>query len=316
MDIPTPTFLSVLVVEDSEADTELLLRELRRAGYDPACARVETAGALRAALDTQEWDIVISDFTMPQFNGMEALRLVQQRKLDIPFIIVSGTVGEQRAVEIMKAGAHDYIIKGDTARLVPAIEHALKEAEVRRQYRRGQEQVQHLAYYDPLTDLPNRTLFTDRLQQAVLVGRRDQQRFALMAMDLDRFKEINDTHGHLAGDQVLQQVATRLKTCLRESDTLARMSGDEFAILLPPASHLDGVTVMARRILAAFSEPFQFDDHNLKIGASLGIALFPAHSNSTDILMRAADAAMYAAKRAQSGFKVYNLDLDFKSGLT
>lgn len=313
MNNPTPTFLSILIAEDSEADTELLLRELRRAGYDPAWERVETADTMRTALDSRKWDIVISDFTMPRFNGMEALRLVQQCKLDIPFIIVSGTVGEQRAVEIMRAGAHDYIIKGDTARLVPAIKRALKEAEVQRHYRRGQERVQHLAYYDPLTDLPNRTLFADRLQQAVLVGRREKQHFALMAMDLDHFKEANDTHGHSAGDRVLQQVAMRLKTCMRESDTLARMGGDEFAVLLPPASHLDGVTAMARKILAAFSESFQIGDQKLKIGASLGIALFPEHSNSTDLLMRAADAAMYAAKRAQSGFKVYNPDLDSKS---
>ena len=316
MDNPTPTFLSVLIAEDSEADTERLLRELRRAGYDPAWERVETADAMRAALDRQEWDIVISDFTMPWFNGMEALRLLQQRKLDIPFIIVSGTVGEQRAVEIMRAGAHDYIVKGDTVRLVPAIERALKEAEARRNDRRGQERVQHLAYYDPLTGLPNRTLFADRLQQAVLVGRRKKQHFALMTMDLDHFKEANDTHGHSAGDRVLQQVATRLKTCLRESDTLARMGGDEFAVLLPPASHLDGATTMARKMLVAFSESFQVGDQKLKIGASLGIALFPEHSNSTDLLMRAADAAMYAAKRTQSGFIIYNPDLDVKSEVT
>ena len=237
MDNPTPAFLSVLIAEDSEADTELLLRELRRAGYDPAWERVETADAMRAALDRQEWDIVISDFTMPWFNGMEALRLLQQRKLDIPFIIVSGTVGEQRAVEIMRAGAHDYIVKGDTVRLVPAIERALKEAEARRNDRRGQERVQHLAYYDPLTGLPNRTLFADRLQQAVLVGRRKKQHFALMTMDLDHFKEANDTHGHSAGDRVLQQVATRLKTCLRESDTLARMGGDDKQLSLPQILH-------------------------------------------------------------------------------
>lgn len=310
-----PNHLRVLIVEDSEADTELLLRELRRAGYDPACERVETADAMRAALDGREWDIVISDYTMPRFDGLEALRLLQQRQLDIPFIVVSGSIGEDIAVTTMKAGAHDYVMKNNPARLAQAVARELKEAQLRREHRQTQERIQHLAYYDPLTDLPNRTLFADRLQQAVFIGRRDNQHFVLMAMDLDRFKEVNDTHGHPAGDQVLQQMATRLKTCLRESDTLARMGGDEFAVLLPPASHLDGAMVMAHKILAAFSKSFQIGDQQLKIGASLGIALFPEHSNSIDMLLGAADAAMYAAKRAQSGFKVYAPDLDSKSGI-
>jgi diguanylate cyclase (GGDEF)-like protein len=304
------TPLHVLIVEDSEADSELLLRALRRAGYYPVCERVETADAMSTALDGQDWDIVISDFTMPRFNGMEALRLVQQLKPDIPFIIVSGTIGEDRAVAAMKAGAHDYIMKGNLARLVPAIERELKEAAVRHEYRRAQERIQHLAFYDPLTDLPNRTLFTERLQQALLTGRREKNCFALMVMDLDHFKDINDTLGHHAGDQVLQQAAARVKSCARTSDTVARMGGDEFAILLPTVSRPSGAITMARKILAALVKPLQIGDRNLEISASLGIALFPEHGNETDSLMRAADAAMYEAKHTQTGFKVYSPDLE------
>jgi diguanylate cyclase (GGDEF)-like protein len=307
--MPTPS-LRALIVEDSEADTELLRRELRRAGYDPVCERVETADAMSAALDGRDWDIVIADYTLPRFDGIEALRLVQQRQLDIPFIIVSGTIGEDRAVAAMKAGAHDYIMKGNLARLVPAIERELKEAAVRREYRRAQERIRHLAYYDPLTDLPNRTLFTDRLQQAVFTGRRKKHGFALMILDLDRFKNINDTLGHHAGDQALQQVAARVNACVRESDTVARMGGDEFAILLPTVSRPSGAITMARKILAALVKPLQIGDRNLEISASLGIALFPEHGNETDSLMRAADAAMYEAKHTQTGFKVYSPDLE------
>ena len=310
MSIPS---LRVLIVEDSEADTELLLHELRRAGYDPFHERVETAAAMHTALDGREWDIILADYTLPQFNGIEALRVMQQRKLDIPFIVVSGSIGEDIAVAMMKAGAHDYIMKGNTARLIPAIERELKEAEVRRDYRRAQERVQYLAYYDPLTDLPNRTLFADRLQQAMLVGRRDKQRFALLFLDLDRFKNINDTLGHHAGDNALQQAAARIKTCLRESDTVARIGGDEFAILLPTASHMDGATVAARKIVAALKQPFEIDDRQFEIGVSQGIALFPEHGNEADSLMYAADTAMYEAKRTHSDFLVYSPDLDRKS---
>jgi diguanylate cyclase (GGDEF)-like protein len=300
------TPLRVLIVEDSDADTELLLRQLRHADYDPAWERVETAEIMSAALDCQPWDIVIADYTMPQFRGIDALLLLQEKGLDIPFIMVSGTIGEDIAVAAMKAGAHDYIMKNNTARLVPAIERELKEAEVRRHYRRMQERVQYLAYYDPLTDLPNRALFTDRLEQAVLLGHREKHCFALMLMDLDRFKSINDTLGHHAGDRALQQVAARLKTCLRESDTVARMGGDEFAILLPTASHKDGAVVVARKILAAIAESFQIEDRHFQIGISLGIALFPEHGAESDFLMRAADAAMYEAKNPRNDFRVYN----------
>jgi diguanylate cyclase (GGDEF)-like protein len=187
---------------------------------------------------------------------------------------------------------------------------------VRLEGRQAQERVQYLAYYDPLTDLPNRTLFADRLQQAVLIGRRKKHSFALMFMDLDRFKDINDTLGHDTGDQVLQQVAARIKACMRESNTVARMGGDEFAILLPTTSHLDGAAVVARKILAAFKKPLQIGDQTLGIGASLGIALFPEHGNETNSLMRAADAAMYEAKHTHSGFKVYSPDLGQKSVIT
>ena len=271
---------------------------------------------MNAALDGREWDIILADYTLPQFNGIEALRVMQQRKLDIPFIVVSGTIGEDRAVAAMKAGAHDYIMKGNTARLVPAIARELKEAEVRRDYRRAQERIQYLAYFDPLTDLPNRTLFTDRLSQAVLIGRRDKQRFALMFLDLDRFKSINDTLGHHAGDDALRQAAARIKACLRESDTVARIGGDEFAVLLPTATHLDGANVVALKILKALKQPLRIDDRRFEIGVSQGIALFPEHGNEADSLMRAADVAMYAAKRMSCGFITYSPDLDVKPGVT
>ncbi len=308
------TSLRILIVEDSEPDTELLLNHLQHAGYDTVWERVETAETMNVALDRQEWDIVIADYTMPQFRGIDALLRLQEKGFDIPFIMLSGTIGEDIAVAAMKAGAHDYIMKNNTARLVPAIERELKEAEVRREYRRAQERVQYLAYYDALTDIPNRALFTDRLEQAVLLGRREKHCFALMLMDLDRFKNVNDSLGHQAGDQALQQVAARLKTCLRESDTVARMGGDEFAILLPTASHQDGAVVVAHKILATIAKPFQIEDRPFQIGISVGISLFPEHGDESDILMRAADIAMYEAKHPRNDFRIYHPSADSRSG--
>jgi diguanylate cyclase (GGDEF)-like protein len=302
------TSLHALIVEDSEPDTELLLDQLRRAGYDMIWERVETADVMSAALDRQPWDIVIADYTMPQFRGIDALLLLQEKGLDIPFIMLSGTIGEDIAVAAMKAGAHDYIMKSNTARLVPAIERELNEARIRREFRRAQERVQYLAYYDPLTDMPNRALFTDRLEQAVLLGQREKHCFTLMLMDLDRFKIVNDTLGHHAGDQALQQVAARLKTCLRDSDTVARMGGDEFSVLLPTTAHEDGAVVVAQKILTAIAKSFQIEDREFRIGISMGIALFPEHGDEVDALLRAADMAMYEAKRPRNDFRIYNPD--------
>ena len=131
--------LRVLIVEDSADDAALLVRELRRGGYDLTCERVDTAGALQAALVKQPWDIVISDYSMPHFDAPAALRLLQESGLDVPFIIVSGAIGEDTAVAAMKAGAHDYLMKGSLARLNPAIERELREAEGRRERKRVEE---------------------------------------------------------------------------------------------------------------------------------------------------------------------------------
>jgi len=137
--------LRVLIVEDSENDALLLVRELRGGGYEPLFKRVETAAAMSAELKRQEWDIVISDYVMPKFGGLEALRVLKERGLDLPFIIISGKIGEETAVEVMKAGAHDYFMKDNLARLVPAIQRELQEAVVRRERKLADEALQQQA---------------------------------------------------------------------------------------------------------------------------------------------------------------------------
>ncbi|MBI3546845.1 MAG: EAL domain-containing protein [Gammaproteobacteria bacterium] len=169
--------------------------------------------------------------------------------------------------------------------------------------------LQHQAMFDNLTDLPNRTLFTDRLQQAILIGRREKHPFGLIVMDLNRFKEINDTLGHHVGDRVLQHVATCVRTCLRESDTVARMGGDEFVILLATVSDLNGAVAAAKKVLQSLSSPLDIAGRKLDIGASLGVVLFPQHGEAADVLLREADAAMYVAKQSHSGYRVYSDEL-------
>ncbi|MEE8470045.1 MAG: histidine kinase dimerization/phospho-acceptor domain-containing protein, partial [Dehalococcoidia bacterium] len=133
--------LRVLIVEDSEDDALLLIRALRRDGYDLMFERVDTAEAMKAVLAQRTWDIIISDYAMPNFSALTALALMKERGLDLPFILLSGAIGEEVAVEAMKASAHDYIMKGNLARLIPAIERELREADVRREHRRAEEQI-------------------------------------------------------------------------------------------------------------------------------------------------------------------------------
>jgi PAS domain S-box-containing protein len=135
----------VLIVEDSEDDTLLLVRELRRAGYEPVFQRIETAKAMSSELKRQEWDIIISDYVMPKFSGLEALKVLKDSGLDIPFIIISGKIGEETAVEAMKAGAHDYLMKDNLARLVPAIQRELKEALIRKERKLADEALREQA---------------------------------------------------------------------------------------------------------------------------------------------------------------------------
>jgi diguanylate cyclase (GGDEF)-like protein len=171
------------------------------------------------------------------------------------------------------------------------------------------DSLESLAFTDPLTKLPNRTLFHERLQQAIEEAKRDYRPFALLLMDLDRFKDINDTLGHQVGDLLLQQVAARLRSKLRDIDTVARMGGDEFAILLPAVSDKHA-TMAARMLLQALRAPFRIEEQSLDIGASIGIALYPDHGVDANILIQRADVAMYSAKHANSGHALYDNKLD------
>jgi diguanylate cyclase (GGDEF)-like protein len=164
------------------------------------------------------------------------------------------------------------------------------------QSRAEQETVAHHAQHDFLTNLPNRMLFRDRFKQHLARARRDEKKFAVMYIDLDRFKPVNDKLGHQVGDQLLVAVAARLKLQVREVDTVSRFGGDEFAILLSEITTRNDVTNLADKILVALSLPFILDGHTVNISGSLGIAMYPDDGSDMDTIMSKADAAMYKAK--------------------
>lgn len=167
------------------------------------------------------------------------------------------------------------------------------------------DQLKHMALHDSLTGLPNRQLLSDRLEQLFLQSQREKQLFSLFLIDLDRFKEINDTLGHQFGDELLKMVSARLMRSIREKDSISRLGGDEFAVLLPQTD-FSGSKLCAERILKAMDAPFCINKVSTESKASIGIAIFPEHGNSVEELMRHADIAMYQAKKTQSGFSIYD----------
>jgi diguanylate cyclase (GGDEF)-like protein len=169
--------------------------------------------------------------------------------------------------------------------------------------------LEHQALHDLLTDLPNRTLLHRRVQQAIRASHAAENSVALLVIDLDRFKEINDTFGHQYGDVLLREIGPRLADVLGPEDTIARLGGDEFAVLLPQANSVQAEQV-ARDVLAALDDPFVISDSSVDIGGSIGIALSPEHGADSDVLLRRADVAMYLAKRGGRGFATYSPDQD------
>jgi diguanylate cyclase (GGDEF)-like protein/PAS domain S-box-containing protein len=175
--------------------------------------------------------------------------------------------------------------------------------------KQAQQALEHQALHDALTGLPNRVLARDRLDQAILLARRQQTRVALLIIDLDHFKEVNDTFGHQAGDQLLRQVGERFTAELRETDTVARLGGDEFAIVLL-AADADAAGMVAVKLLTALERPFLIEAQALDVGASIGIAVYPDHADTADSMLRRADIAMYVAKRSRRTHAVYTRDHD------
>lgn len=474
--------LRVLVIEDAEDDCALLLRELKQGGYAPSHRRVDTPEALTAALESQSWDVILGDYTMPRFTGTHALAMVRGGGLDIPFIFVSGTIGEDTAVAAMKAGAQDYIMKGNLKRLVPAVEREVREARQRResgraerelrllesmtqdasessdmhaalavtlgkvcetagwtlaqawvpgaggsvlecspawygreagledfrtanlrctfapgealpgrvwasreplwvhdvspdddlqraslareaglksgmaipvlagdevvavieffmrepgdadkrllelvssvaaqlgsviQRKRAEEQLYYLAHHDALTDLPNRVLLMDRLRQATSEAKRHERSVGIASLDLDRFNTINDSLGRAVGDLFLKNVSERLLAAVRDGDTVARIAGDEFVVVLADLAHVDHAPRLAQKILDRVEQPFRIAGQQLYTSASLGMTLYPLDGDDVEELLRNADMAMYRAKEdGPNTFRFYQASMNDKA---
>ncbi|AJP49225.1 diguanylate cyclase [Rugosibacter aromaticivorans] len=219
---------------------------------------------------------------------------------------------EIRAAETQAASDdHVIMLQQANAHLVTATIEAHKLTE---QVQTAKDQLDHLAHHDVLTDLPNRVLLQDRLSQAIELARRQGRQFAVMFMDLDQFKHINDSLGHVVGDQLLLSVAQRLVSCVRHSDTISRQGGDEFVLLLPYIERAEDAALSAQKMLAALALPHRIDQHDLHIGASIGISVYPDDGQDAETLIKNADTAMYSAKESgRNNYKFFEQSMNARA---
>jgi diguanylate cyclase (GGDEF)-like protein/PAS domain S-box-containing protein len=420
--------IEILFVEDSELDVELSLRAVEAEGFAPTWRRVDLESDMRRALAERQPQAILSDFSMPRFDGISALRVARELTPAVPFIFISGTIGEERAIEAIRLGATDYVLKNNLRRLGTAVRRALAEAEERLRVRTAEEErarlveimeatsdyvgmsdpegrqiylnaagcrmigarredvigkeifgiypawareiivrearpkaerdglwsgetaildpqgheipvsqvviahrnaeggirffssiardirerkayearIQHLANYDAVTGLPNRSLLGDRAVQGIAHARRFGRSVALISLNLDRFKLVVDSAGHSAGDELLRAVGERLRQVVREGDTVARLSADIFAVLAADLARPDDVIAVVRKIQNALRPPFRSGEAELRLTASIGASVAPRDGGEFDLLLRNADAAMHRVKeQGRDGFQFY-----------
>ena len=296
--------LRVLIVEDSEDDAELLAIELERSGYEVVHQRVDTKVKMQAALETSSWDIVLADYLMPQFSAIAALEVLKQLQLDLPFVIVSGKIGEDTAVSAMKAGAHDYLVKGKLSRLIPAVERELREAVLREEYRSAQKRLRYLAYYDKLTELPNRSLFLEHLSSEMdrclefVDGDRASNSIAVLLLSIDRFRSIKHSLGYVISEELLIATARRLEQCITPimASIVARIGEDEFALVILEIEDSNDLFNRAEHLYRKLIEPFNINKATICSTVSIGIALNRSGMREPEKLLRWADTAMQYAK--------------------
>jgi diguanylate cyclase (GGDEF)-like protein len=303
--------LRVLMVEDNPSDVELALYELKKAGFDCTVRAVSTRAALIKELDAFDPELILGDFTLPQFDGISALQIAHSKRPEIPFIFVSGTIGEDRAIETLENGAADYILKMNLKRLAPAVRRALHDARERHARAQLESRLRFLAQHDPLTELPNRSQFRELLDGALARAARNGQQVGLMILNLDRFQNVNARFGHVAADNVLRQAAERIREGARKGDTIARLGADEFAVLLEGTIDTGTVSALAQRHRDELARPIVVGDQEIRLTASIGVSLVPHDTRDVDRLLRNADVAMYRAKElGRNNCQCYSEELD------
>jgi diguanylate cyclase (GGDEF)-like protein len=290
---------TLLLVEDNLGDARLLREMLNEQNsFNTQLTQLESMTAAETHLAKHAVDIILLDLGLPDAQGLEAIRRAHAAAPGVPLVVLTGLDDESLAVQALQLGAQDYLIKGqiETRGLLRALRYAIERKTMESAALAMARQMAHSAEHDFLTGLPNRMLLNDRVGQAIALAKRHMRKVAVLFLDLDGFKHINDSLGHPVGDKLLQSIAKRLVDCIRGSDSVSRQGGDEFVVLLLDLEHAEDAAVTARRMLEAVALPHCIDQHDLHVSASIGVSVYPDDGLDADTLIKNADTAMYQAK--------------------
>jgi diguanylate cyclase (GGDEF)-like protein len=289
---------SILIVDDQQANVQLLEQMLREAGYRCITSTMDPH-AVCALHRANHYDLILLDLQMPGMDGFQVMESLKEIETEgyLPVLVITAQPGHK--LRALNAGAKDFISKPfDLVEVKTRIHNMLEVRLLYKQLEQYSRALESLALHDALTGLPNRRLLFDRLSLAIAHARRNKSTMAVMYLDLDGFKQINDTLGHDAGDTLLSMVADRLVAAVRQEDTVARMGGDEFVIALWESSHADGMASLVSKVIQAVSQPYSIQGRDVSITASVGVGIYPTHGEEVEALMKSADLALYEAKRA------------------
>jgi two-component system, cell cycle response regulator len=287
----------ILLVDDDEDAVQLLQELLRHEGYTSVSLTTDPrkVSDLHAQ---QRFDLIVLDIQMPGMNGFEVMQALKAGETDyVPVLAVTGEPGHKLAA--LRAGAKDFVSKPfDWDEVFVRVYNMLEVKLLLEEARGYAKELASMALQDPLTGLANRRLLPERVWMAIAHARRNRSHMAVLYLDLDGFKEVNDTLGHAAGDQLLKMVAERLVGAVREEDTVARIGGDEFMIALWQVADVSDAATVASKLIDLVAEPYEIDGHTVTVTTSAGASIYPTHGQDVDALMKSADIALYKAKQA------------------
>ncbi len=288
---------SILIVDDQESNVLLLGQMLRKAGYRCIASTMDPY-AVCELHHKNRYDLILLDLKMPGMDGFQVMEGLTKIEMDsyLPVLVI--TAQPDHKLRALTAGAKDFVSKPfDLVEVKTRIHNMLEVRLLYAKLENSNKVLKSLALHDELTGLPNRRLLMDRLSFSIAHARRNKCTMAVLFLDLDGFKQINDTLGHDAGDTLLTMVAARLVAAVRQEDTVARLGGDEFVIALWEISDADDVVKLVSKVVQAVSQPYSIQGGSVSMTVSVGVGIYPTHGEEVETLMKNADLALYEAKR-------------------
>jgi two-component system cell cycle response regulator len=288
----------VLIVDDQKVNVLLLERILAGAGYVSVTSTMNP-GEVCQLHRKNRYDLILLDLVMPGTDGFQIMEGLKEIETEGYLPVLAVTADPAHKLRALQCGAKDFISKPfDLAEVLMRVHNMLEVRLLHEAARNHGKMLESLALKDPLTGLANRRLLAERMSMALVHARRNLSIMAVVYLDLDGFKQVNNTLGHGAGDGLLKMVATRLLATVREEDTVARLGGDEFIMGLWHLSCADDAATVASKVIEVVSQPYDIEGHTVSITVSAGIGIYPLHGEDADTLMRSADQALYETKRA------------------